>query len=127
MKKWIAVLTCALLLAACGGGNNTGSSNGGDQGSACGAAELKGLEGDELAAMKAAVSVRDRLKDLKKRADGADADAKKKLMEEFEGMKGDYDAMNDKISGLSDDGKKKFETIKGEIKKLEKELENALK
>ncbi|MCA8911861.1 MAG: hypothetical protein KDB82_09165 [Planctomycetes bacterium] len=126
MKKWMAVLVCALLLAACGGGNNA-TSGSGNEGSACSAPELKGLEGAELAAMKAAVSVRDKLKDLKKRSEGADADAKKKLMEEFEGMEGEYHSMNDLIDKLEDAGKKKFETIKAEIKKLEKEVENALK
>ena len=71
--------------------------------------------------------MRDKLKDLKKRSEGADADAKKKLMEEFEGMEGEYHSMNDLIDKLEDAGKKKFETIKAEIKKLEKEVENALK
>lgn len=130
MKKLMLAGFCAMLLAACGGGaNNSGSTGGGDS-SGCSAEEapeLKGLEGAEKEAMQAAVAFRDKMKALKKRADAAAEDEKEKVMEELEGMEGDYKAVLDKIDKLSDEGKKKFDAITKEIDDLGEAIEDALK
>jgi len=129
MKKLILAGMCVMLLAACGGGeNNASGGSGSDSGcSAEEAPELKGLEGAEKEAMQGMVAFRDKLKDLQKRAEAASEEEKKALLEEFDGMEKDLKPVDDKIEALSEEGKKKFETIKKEVYEIADAIEDALK